>query len=95
MFVNRVCHALKADPRSVDLRAQSAYFYAFATIYLEWTDRPELLGIITDTFRSRVAKLADHANNPRGALAEGMEFLRGLDETERACKTHRRIIVLS
>ena len=28
--------------------------------------------------------IADHAHNPRGALGEGAEFLRGLDELERA-----------
>ena len=87
MFSTRVCNALKADPRSVDLRAQSAYFYAFAIKFLDWTERDDLLQIIVDTFRSRVAKLADHAHNPRGALAEGMDFLRGLDETERACES--------
>jgi len=27
--------------------------------------------------------IADHANNPRGALGDGVEFLRGLDDTER------------
>lgn len=88
IFANRVCNALKADPRSVDLRAQSAYFYAFATKYLEWTDREDLLQIILDTFRSRVARLADHAHNPQGAINEGIDFLRGFDETERArmCK---------
>lgn len=84
MFSNRVCHALKADPGSVDLRAQSPYFYSFAIKYLEWTERDDLLDVIVDTFRSRVAKLADHANNPEGALSEGMDFLRGLEEYERA-----------
>lgn len=70
----------------MDLRAQSAYFYAFTAKFLEWTDREDLLQVIIDTFRSRVARLADHAHNPQGALNEGLEFLRGLDETERACQ---------
>jgi GINS complex subunit 3 len=35
------------------------------------------------TFRQRSAEIADHAHNPRGALGEGAEFLRGLDEIER------------
>lgn len=87
IFANRVCNALKADPRSVDLRAQSTHFYAFAIKFLEWTEREDLLEIIIDTFRSRIAKLADHAHNPSGALSEGMEFLKGLDETERARKS--------
>jgi len=35
------------------------------------------------TLQSRAADISDHAYNPRGALSEGVEFLRGLDETER------------
>jgi GINS complex subunit 3 len=35
------------------------------------------------TFKDRAAEIADQAHNPRGALGEGAEFLRGLDENER------------
>jgi len=35
------------------------------------------------TFKKRAAEIADHAHNPRGAMGEGVDFLRGLDETER------------
>lgn len=35
------------------------------------------------TFKKRAAEIADHAYNPRGAVSEGADFLRGLDETER------------
>lgn len=35
------------------------------------------------TFKKRAAEIADHAHNPRGAMGEGADFLRGLDETER------------
>lgn len=35
------------------------------------------------TFKKRAAEIADHAHNPKGALGEGVEFLQGLDETER------------
>lgn len=38
------------------------------------------------TFKARAAEIADHAHNPRGALGEGVEFLRGLDEMERQCE---------
>ena len=38
---------------------------------------------MTQAFKRRAAEVADHAHNPRGALGEGQEFLRGLDETER------------
>ena len=34
----------------------------------------------------RAAEIADHAHNPRGAMGDAIEFLRGLDETERRCK---------
>jgi GINS complex subunit 3 len=35
------------------------------------------------TFKKRAAEIADHAHNPRGATGDGVDFLRGLDETER------------
>jgi GINS complex subunit 3 len=35
------------------------------------------------TFKKRAAEIADHAHNPKGAMGEGADFLRGLDETER------------
>lgn len=37
------------------------------------------------TFKERAAEIADHAHNPRGALGEAQDFLRGLDEMERQC----------
>lgn len=37
--------------------------------------------------------IADQAHNPRGALGEGAEFMRGLDESERQCKLHRRLML--
>lgn len=40
---------------------------------------------VGQTFKKRAAEIADHAHNPRGALGEGAEFLRGLDEMERQC----------
>jgi hypothetical protein len=44
-----------------------------------------LTAMIPQTFRRRASEIADHAHNSRGALGEGVEFLRGLDETERQC----------
>ena len=35
------------------------------------------------TFQQRLVEIADHAHNSKGMLSEGIEFLRGLDETER------------
>jgi len=37
----------------------------------------------SQTFKKRAMEIADHAHNPQGALGDGAEFLRGLDETER------------
>ena len=34
----------------------------------------------------RAMEIADHANNTTGVLVDGVEFLRGLDETERQCE---------
>lgn len=63
-FSNRVCNALKATPQSLDLRAHSPFFYAFAHKYLAWTEREDLLDIVVDTFRARVAKVFDQAQSP-------------------------------
>ena len=42
-----------------------------------------LTSMTSQTFRRRASEIADHAHNSRGALGGGVEFLRGLDETER------------
>ncbi|KAJ9257423.1 hypothetical protein DTO207G8_2177 [Paecilomyces variotii] len=79
----RVMNALKADPRTVDLRNLAPHFYSLGVRILELFEEEEMVDILTDTFKKRAAEIADHAHNPRGALGEGAEFLRGLDETER------------
>jgi hypothetical protein len=43
------------------------------------------------TYKARAALIADQAHNPRGALGEGADFMRGLDENERQRKySHSR-----
>ncbi len=79
----RVVNALKADAKSVDLRAQEAHYYELGATILELFEEDELVDVLTDTFKARASAIADHAHNPRGALGKGAEFLRGLDETER------------
>ncbi|KKY23592.1 putative gins complex subunit [Phaeomoniella chlamydospora] len=82
----RVINALKADPRSVDLRAQASHFYGLAALAFEIFEDEDTVDVLLDTFKSRGALLSDHANNLHGALSgggEGTEFLRGLDELER------------
>ncbi|KAJ9654048.1 DNA replication protein [Neophaeococcomyces mojaviensis] len=79
----RVINALKADPNSVDLRAQAPHFYALGARILDLFEDDEMVDVLTDTFRTRAAKIADHAHNARGPLTDGVDFLRGLDESER------------
>ncbi|KAI9884208.1 MAG: DNA replication protein [Watsoniomyces obsoletus] len=80
----RVMNALKADPRTVDLRALAPHFYSFAIRILELFEEEEMVEVLSETFQKRAAEIADHAHNPRGAMSDSAEFLRGLDETERA-----------
>lgn len=79
----RVVNALKADPKTVDLRAQAQHFYSLGARIMELFEEEEMVDVLTTTFRERAAEIADHAHNPRGAMGEGVHFLRGLDETER------------
>jgi len=79
----RVMNALKADPKTVDLRAQAQHFYGIGARMLELFEEEELLDILTETFKKRAAEIADQAHNSRSALGEGAEFMRSLDETER------------
>ncbi|KAF2137659.1 uncharacterized protein K452DRAFT_301833 [Aplosporella prunicola CBS 121167] len=79
----RVQNALKADPRTIDLRALAPHFYALGARMLELFEEEELGEILADSFKMRSKVIADQAHNPRGALGEGADFLRGLDENER------------
>ncbi|MCJ1357689.1 MAG: DNA replication protein [Icmadophila ericetorum] len=79
----RVVNALKADPKTVELRAQATHFYEFAARVLDIHDRDDIVDVLTETFKVRAAEIADQAHNTQGALGEGVEFLRGLDEMER------------
>ncbi|EAU35719.1 predicted protein [Aspergillus terreus NIH2624] len=79
----RVMNALKADARTVDLRALAPHFYNLSERILELFEEEEMVDVLSNTFKKRAAEIADHAHNPKGALGEGVEFLRGLDETER------------
>ncbi|KAH9862501.1 DNA replication protein [Plenodomus lingam] len=79
----RVMNALKADPRTVDLRALAPHFYNLGARILELFEDEEMMEVLSHTFKSRAAVIADQAHNPRGALGEGADFMRGLDENER------------
>jgi GINS complex subunit 3 len=103
----RVMNALKADPRTLDLRALAPHFYNLSERILELFEEEEMVDVLSDvrhiresnlsvghgltawqTFKKRAAEIADHAHNSRGAVGDGVEFLRGLDETERQCKLY-------
>ncbi|KZF25474.1 DNA replication complex GINS protein PSF3 [Xylona heveae TC161] len=79
----RVLNALKASPRSVDLRGQAPHFYRLGTRILDLFEDEEIVDVLTESFKKRAAEIADHAYNPRGALGEGADFLQGIDESER------------
>lgn len=79
----RVINALKADPNSVDLRAQAAHFYPLGARIMDLFEDDDIVDVLIETFRTRAARIADHAHNAQGALTDGADFLRGLDETER------------
>ncbi|KAI9788363.1 MAG: DNA replication protein [Peltula sp. TS41687] len=79
----RVMNALKANPRTVDLRSLAPHLYGLAERILDLFEEDEMVDVLSETFKKRAAEIADHAHNPRGAVGEGGDFLRGLDETER------------
>jgi len=91
---NDVVQALKADPRAVPLRDQSAHFYSLATHMMDLSEEQELGAVLRKTFVTRAAEIALHARKVGNADASqdgsnlgvggaGEEFLRGLDEWER------------
>jgi GINS complex subunit 3 len=92
---NDVVQALKADPRAVPLRDQSAHFYSLATHMMDLSEEPELNKVLLKTFVARATDIALHARKVGGGAGTsedgsnlgvggaGEEFLRGLDEWER------------
>lgn len=79
----RVLNALKAEPRALDIRALAPHFYALGARMLELFEEDELIDVLADSFQKRAKEIADQAHNPRGALGDGADFLKGLDEEER------------
>jgi GINS complex subunit 3 len=85
----RVMNALKADPKSVDLRALAQNFYGLGERMLELFEEEELCDVLMETWRRRASEISDHAGNVSkkegGGVGggDGVEFLRGLDEWER------------
>lgn len=80
----QVLAALKADPRAVPLRDQSAHFYGVGVRMLDLFDERELSAVLRKTFVVRAGDVGLHARKAdEGVGGQGEEFLRGLDEWER------------
>ncbi|EEH20975.2 DNA replication complex GINS protein psf3 [Paracoccidioides brasiliensis Pb03] len=79
----QVLNALKANPGTVDLRSLAPHFYSLAVRILQLFEEEEMVDVLMEAFKKRSMEIADHAYNSQGALGDGVEFLRGLDETER------------
>jgi GINS complex subunit 3 len=85
----RVMNALKADAKSVDLRALAQHFYGLGQRILELFEEDEVCDVLMESWRRRAAEISDHASQvgqgARGGVAggDGVDFLRGLDEWER------------
>ena len=50
----RVLNALKADPKTVDLRAQAAYFYELAARTLDLFEEDEIVDVLSEVGRRNV-----------------------------------------
>lgn len=86
-FAPHVINALKADPKSVDLRALAPNFYGLGARVLELFEEQEICDVLIQTWRARAKEIDDHARHAgtsqRHVGSSGVEFLRGLDEAER------------
>lgn len=78
----KVLNALKADPRTVELRQLAPHYYESAERVLELFEEDEVTEVLSETFKQRAAELADMAQNVR-KVSSADTFLRGLDERER------------
>ena len=68
---NDVVQALKADPRAVPLRDQSAHFYNLATHMLDLFEEKDLAAVLRKTYVSRAADIALHARKAGGGGGSG------------------------
>ncbi|KAF2674378.1 DNA replication complex GINS protein-like protein psf3 [Microthyrium microscopicum] len=78
-----VVNALKADARTVELRALAPHFYALGARILDLFEDEELSSVLSESFKKRAREIADQAHNSGRSLGDAADFLRGLDEEER------------
>ncbi|CAK7211461.1 DNA replication protein [Sporothrix curviconia] len=64
-----VVQALKADPRAVPLRDQSAHFYSLATRMLDLFEDADLAAVLRDAFVGRTDDIGMHARKVGGQSA--------------------------
>ncbi|KAK5174039.1 DNA replication protein [Saxophila tyrrhenica] len=84
----KVMNALRADPKSVDVRAQAQWFYGLGERMLELFEEEEVVEVLTETFKARALEIADKAQNTR-TVQQGdgsSDFMNTLDEDERQRK---------
>ncbi|KAI4172587.1 MAG: hypothetical protein LQ343_003434 [Gyalolechia ehrenbergii] len=84
----RVLNALKADPRTLDLRALEQNFFQGAARILELLEEEEVGEVVAGAFLTRAKEVADSAGRAggpggNGGAGGGEGFLRGLEEWER------------
>lgn len=66
----RVLNALKADPRTVDLRALAPHFYNLGARILELFDEEDMIEVLSDVCRTAVASYrADHETDVQGTCS--------------------------
>ena len=59
----RVMNALKADPKSVDLRALAQHFYGLGERILELFEEDEVCNVLMGSWRKRAAEISGHLEN--------------------------------
>ena len=73
-----VIQALKADPRAVPLRDQSAHFYALATRMLDLFEDADLAAVLRDAFVGRTDDIGMHARKVGGQHSTSSASLGGI-----------------
>jgi hypothetical protein len=60
----RVINALKADPKTVDLRALASHFYGLGTRILELFEEEEMVEVLSEVFYRRVYTASPQLTSP-------------------------------
>lgn len=84
----RVLNALKADPKTVDLRSLEVHFFQGAARILELLEEEVVGEVVAGAFLRRAKEVGDCAGRVGATPTQGggEGFLRGLEEWERGCE---------